>query len=90
MGAIFKEVGRANHPWIKLWYGGKKVLINKMFDLTLKENNKKTREALRKPGKLSFPLEILWNCLRQNILLRDHRSCGKNDPEVIFLILEIS
>ena len=36
----------ANHPWMELWYRGKEVLINKGFDLTHKENIKKTREAI--------------------------------------------
>ena len=28
-GTIFKG-GRVNHPWMKLWYRGKEVLINKV------------------------------------------------------------
>ena len=39
-------------PWMKLWFRGKEVLIKKVFHLTHKENIKKTKELLRKPGKL--------------------------------------
>ena len=31
---------------MKPWYRGKEVLINKAFDLTYKENIKKSREAM--------------------------------------------
>ena len=39
-------------PWMKLWLRGKEALIKKVFHLTRKENIKKTKELLRKPGKL--------------------------------------
>ena len=44
------EVGEERgmkHPWMKLWYGGKEILIKKEFDLTHKENIEKNKEALR-------------------------------------------
>ena len=31
---------------MKLWYGGKEVLINKVFDLAHYENIRKTRETI--------------------------------------------
>ena len=43
-GGIFK--GKAKRLWIKLWYRGKDVLINKVSDLAHKENFMKTKEAI--------------------------------------------
>ena len=40
-----REHNGGDQLWMKLWYRGKDVLINKMFDLTHKENVEKTREA---------------------------------------------
>ena len=37
---------------------------------------------LIKPGKLSLPMQILWNRVLQNIPLRGHKDSPKNDPEV--------
>ena len=51
-----KKGGRTNHPWMKLWYRGKGILIKKVFHLTQKENIEKTKEVLRKPGRPSLPL----------------------------------
>ena len=31
-----KKGGRTNHPWMKLWYRGKQILIKKVFHLTQK------------------------------------------------------
>lgn len=45
MGAVFKGEGE-DKPRLKLWYGGKEVLINKVFDSTRKVNDRKTREAI--------------------------------------------
>ena len=67
---------------MKLWYRGKEFLIKKVFHLTYKENIKKSKEVLRKPGNLSLPLQILLNCVPQNIPLARHRDSGKNDPEL--------
>ena len=77
--------GRAEPPldlWMKLWYRGKEFLIEKSFNLTHQENIKKTKEVLRKAGKLSLPLQILWNCVCQNIQLRGHSDSGKSNIEL--------
>ena len=50
-GAILKGEGK-NHPWMKLWYRCEEVLVKKVFHLTHEEKIKKTKEVLRKPGKL--------------------------------------
>ena len=50
-GAILKGEGK-NHPWMKLWYRCEEVLVKKVFHLSHKEKIKKTKEVLRKPGKL--------------------------------------
>ena len=74
--------GRAEPPldlWMKLWYRSKEFLIEKAFNLTHQESIKKTKEVLRKVGKLSLPLQILWNCVCQNIQLRGHNDSGKSD-----------
>ena len=42
----------ANHHRLTLRYRGEKILIKKGFHLARKENIKKTKEVLRKPGKL--------------------------------------
>ena len=38
--------GWGNQLRMKLWYGGKEVLINKVFDLTHYENIRKTKETI--------------------------------------------
>ena len=43
-GAILKWGG--NHPCMKLWYRGKEILLNEVFDLTHKENIRKTKDAI--------------------------------------------
>ena len=70
---IFK--GR-NQISIKLWYKGKKVLINKVSDSIHKN------KVLRKPQKLLPSLQLLRSCVHQNISLRDHRDSTKSYPEV--------
>ena len=44
--------GGENRPWIKLSHRCEEVVIKKVFHLTHKKNIKKTKEVLRKPGKL--------------------------------------
>ena len=34
-------------PWMKLWYRGKEVLINKVLDLTHTESLKKTMKTIK-------------------------------------------
>ena len=46
--------GGASHFRMKLWYTGEEALIKKVFHLTHKENIKKTKEVLRKPGSCDF------------------------------------
>ena len=61
-GENFQIVGEgegANHPWMKLTYRDKEVLVKKMFHLTNKENIKKTKEVLRISRKLVLQLLIL-------------------------------
>ena len=68
------------------------ALTKKTFHLTHKENIEKTKELLRKPGKLSLPFWIQGNCVPQNIPLRGHRDSAKmiqNWEKVNLLILEI-
>ena len=68
------------------------ALTKKNFHLTHKENIEKTKELLRKPGKLSLPFWIQRNCVPQNIPLRGHRDSAKmiqNWEKVNLLILEI-
>ena len=43
-GGIFK--GKAKRLWIKLWYRGKDVLINKVSDLAHKKFFMKIKEAI--------------------------------------------
>ena len=45
-----------NQPRMKLLFWGEEVLIKKVFHITHKENTKKTKEVLRKPGKLWLPV----------------------------------
>ena len=53
-----KGEGRANFPWMKLWYRGKKVLINKVFDLT----HKTVQKMIQKWKKvILLILKFLWN-----------------------------
>ena len=66
-----------NHPWMKLWYRGKEILIKKVFHLTHKENIEKAKEALKKQGEgLILSLWILWN-----YVLSGHNDSAKNDAE---------
>ena len=58
------------------------MLIEKVLHLRDKENIAKTKEVLRKPGRLSLLLQILWNCVIHNIPLRGHRGSVKNDAEL--------
>ena len=58
------------------------MLIKKVLHLTDKENIEETKEVLRKPGRLSLLLQILWNCVIQNVRLRGHRGSVKNDAEL--------
>ena len=57
-------------------YRGKEVPINKVFDLTHKENIKKAREAITPIA------DTLKLCGRQNIRLRGHKDNTKNHPKV--------
>ena len=62
-GAIFKKEW-ANHPWMKLWYRDKEILIYKMLDLTHEENIKKTKKGITQIAdilKLRKILEIMQN-----------------------------
>ena len=59
-----------------LWYKGKEVPIKKVFHLTHKKNIEKIKEVFN-----IIPLQILKNCVPQNIPLRGYRYSAKNDPE---------
>ena len=48
--------GGDKHPRMKRWSRSGEVLLKKVFLLAHKENIKKTKEILRKPGKLRFPV----------------------------------
>ena len=58
------------------------MLIKKVFHLTQEENIEKTKEVLRKPGRLSFSLSLLWSNVIQIIAMRGHRDSVKNDAEL--------
>ena len=58
------------------------MLIKKVLHLTDQENIEETKEVLRKPGRLSLLLQILWNCAIQNVRLRGHRGSVTNDAEL--------
>ena len=58
------------------------MLIKKVFHLTHEINIEETKVVLRKPGRLSFSLYILWDCVIQNIPLKGHRDSVKNDAEL--------
>ena len=45
MEKIFKGT-RGNQSRMKLWYRDKEVLLNKVFDLPHKKNDKKIKEAI--------------------------------------------
>ena len=58
------------------------MLIKKVFHLTQEENIEETKEVLRKPGRLSFSLSLLWSNVIQIIAMRGHRDSAKNDAEL--------
>ena len=77
-GRKFSNRGEgANHPWMKLAYRDKEILIKKMFHFTNKENIKKTKEVLRISRKLLLQLLILWNCASKNSIGRPQGQCKK-------------
>ena len=78
---IFKERS-VDQTWMKLWYRGKEVLINKTFNSVHKENIKKTSENITL-------MQILRTCVRQNTSLRDRSDSTKNQlnqEKVVLLI----
>ena len=58
------------------------MLIKKVFHLAHEINIEETKVVLRKPGRLSSSLYILWDCVIQNIPLRGHRDSVRNDAEL--------
>ena len=69
-----RENNRGDQLRMKLWYRGKDVLINKIFDLTHEEIVQKTTEAIT-------PITDTVKLYPSNIPLGVHRGSTKNDPE---------
>ena len=78
-GATFKGEG-SNHSWMKLWYRGKEVPINKVFNLTHKrkyEENHGSYHSHCRYRETVFLREVL-----RSTLMRGHMGSAKGDPEL--------